>query len=344
MSGARVIVVGAGPAGLAAAWAARQAGAEPVVLEASERVGGAWARIRPEMRCLSPRRHDRMPDGHIPDGDDRATAADVHRALLDFHHRAGLDVRFNTPATALTAGQPLEVATSSGPLTASCVVVATGEYGRPRWPVLPGVFDGPIVHSSEFCGDDVRPGERTLVVGAGNSGAETAVLVAGLGARVTLASSGPVRRPAREKTGWLGELTYRLSALPIRHLPYRGGCMGQTPVVDPHLFDAVASGAVRVVPRVQRLVGKGVVTTDGHERPADRIVLCTGFRRDTAWLKGAIALGPDGEPSEHNGLSTELPGLGFVGIPCMRTRRSGFLRGFVDDATYVVRHLLKRTS
>ena len=344
MSNVRVIVVGAGPAGLAAAWAARQAGAEPVVLEASDRAGGAWARIRPELRCLSPRRHDRMPDGHVPEGDDRATAGDVHRALLDFQHRAGLDVRFNTPATALTPGGLLEVATSSGTLSARCVVVATGEYGRPRWPALPGVFEGPIVHSSTFCADDVRPGERTLVVGAGNSGAETAVLLAGQGGRVTLACSGRPSRPSREKTGWLGELTYRLSGIPIRHFPGRGGCLGQTPVVDPHLFDAVRAGAVRVVPRVQRLVGTGVVTADGHERPADRIVLCTGYRRDTEWLQDAISLGPDGEPSEKNGLSTEIAGLGFVGIPCMRTRRSGFLRGFVDDAGYVVRHLLRRAT
>jgi hypothetical protein len=31
-----------------------------------------------------------------------------------------------------------------------------------------------------------------------------------------------------------------------------------------------------------------------------------------------------------------VPGLGFVGIPCQRTRRSGFLRGFAADAENVV--------
>ena len=42
---------------------------------------------------------------------------------------------------------------------------------------------------------------------------------------------------------------------------------------------------------------------------------------------------------EREGVSVEQRGLGFVGLPCQRTRRSGFLRGFVDDAVRVVGRL-----
>ena len=44
-------------------------------------------------------------------------------------------------------------------------------------------------------------------------------------------------------------------------------------------------------------------------------------------------------PGHDRGLSTEIPGLAFMGLPCMRSRRSGFLRGFAADANSIVGRL-----
>ena len=86
------------------------------------------------------------------------------------------------------------------------------------------------------------------------------------------------------------------------------------------------------------LAAQGVQLPEGELAPADRIVWATGFRRDLDWLAG-LGMDEHGSPAHRGGLSTLLPGLAILGLPCMRTRRSSFLRGLSGDARAVVRKL-----
>ncbi len=336
-----LIVVGAGPGGLAAAAAGRALGWKPVILEQSDRVGGAWARMPPDMLCLSPRIRDAMPDGALPPSTaDRATVGEVLQAIEAYAERASFDVRFGVGATGMTTrAGTLILDTTDQPCEARRVIVATGEWGNPFRLPLPGDFDGPMVHTSEFEPEAVAAGERVCVIGAGNSGAEAVVALQARGAAVTLATRRPVQKPSPEPTGMLGEIAWRLSGMPVHNLPARGGCTHRTPLVDPELYLAVKSGAVKVVAGATALYPGGVRTSAGEEVACDRIVFATGFRRDLAWLGSAITLNADGVPAHDRGVSLDVARLGFVGIPCMRTRRSGFLRGLVSDAAYVARRL-----
>lgn len=336
------MVIGAGPAGLAAAWAGRQRGLEPLILERSDQVGGAWARMDPEMRCLSPRIRDAMPDGALPHGSGpRATAREIHEAIGAFADRARFNIAFGVEATALAKGPPMRLTTTTGELRAERLVVATGEYARPHRPPLVGVFGGQLRHSCELDPDSIPNGARVIVVGAGNTGAELAVRLAARGAAVTICSRKPIRRPSPEPSGLLGELAWWLSGTPIVQLPGKGGCADHTPIVDPDLFDAIAEGHVREVGAACGLVRDGVRLADGAIAKADEVILATGFRRDVAWLEGTVSMDSLSIPKNDRGVSPEIRGLGFVGIPCMRTRRSGFLRGFVGDGHAVVSRLIR---
>ena len=334
---ADLVVVGAGPAGLSAAAAAEERGLHAVVLERAGVAGGAWARMPPDMRCLSPRRDDRLPDGSWPPGPGaRATAAEVARAWQAFAD-ARSQVRFGVTVTALRHHMDhLRLETDQGPVDARRVVVATGEYGRPHIPPLPGRFDGPIEHSSALDVSAVTPGDRVVVVGAGNSGAEVALRLLRAGARVSVSSAERIRRPPTAPSVLLGRLRFLASGVPVARLPGRGGCRARVAVVEPFLFEAVERGDILALGRVVGLESTGVRLADGIPVAADRVVMATGFRRDTAWLHGTVTLAADGTPRHAVGRSPEIRGLGFVGIPCMRTRRSGFLRGFAADARAVV--------
>ncbi|GEM_PF-1450989 len=346
-----LVVVGAGPAGLATAGVARRLGFEPLVIDRADAVGGAWAKMRPMMRCLSPRRYDRMPDGSTPEGPgERASAAEVLAWLRRFAALELFDMRLNTAveaATATAAGWHLE--TSSGAIQTRRLVVATGEYGRPRTPQIPGTFSGPSDHSSTARIDSFDPASHVLVVGAGNSAAEIVSLLLDRGCKVTVAARSGLDEPAGVATGWLAEVRWQISGLPIHSGPLGwlpvavlggpGGCVASTPVVDSVLHDAAKSGRIRVVGAAMDLKEHAVRCEGAGEVSCDRIVWATGFVRETSWLPATVSIDGDGVARQLEGVSQQVKGLGFVGIPCQRTRRSGFMRGFVDDARIVLERL-----
>jgi len=343
MSGAteELVIVGAGPAGLATAGVAREFGIEPLVIDKAPVFGGAWVKMRPRMRCLSLRHHDRMPDGSFPRGEgERATAAEVADWLQLYARREGFRARLGVSCDALRQDREgLLVVTSGGPVRTRRLVVATGEFGCQRTPDLDGAFEGPSCHSSELDIDDVDPGEHVLVIGAGNSACEIVGLLLARGVRITVAARSGLSDPLGVDTGLLGEVKWWLSALPARYLPDQVRCNPATPVIDTTLVDARDAGRIEVVGEVHSLSAIGVQCRDGAVVTCDRIVLATGFARDTVWLGDIIDRDQYGTPRHDEGLSPEVPGMAYVGIPCQRTRRSGFIRGFAGDARNVLERL-----
>jgi hypothetical protein len=91
------------------------------------------------------------------------------------------------------------------------------------------------------------PIEELVVVGAGNTGAEVACALAARGVTVTVATREPVVRPdPTPETGFAGRVWWWASGVPISCLPRRVECAERTPIAEPHLFDAIGAGHVRV--------------------------------------------------------------------------------------------------
>jgi len=51
----------------------------------------------------------------------------------------------------------------------------------------------------------------------------------------------------------------------------------------------------------------------------------------------------DGYPIQQRGV-TRYPGLYFVGLPWLRTRKSGLLLGVGEDAEYIAQHIAQRAN
>jgi cation diffusion facilitator CzcD-associated flavoprotein CzcO len=62
----RVVVVGAGPAGLAAAWAIRRAGADPLIVEKAAAVAASWRVRHDQLRLNTHRMFSHQPGMRIP--------------------------------------------------------------------------------------------------------------------------------------------------------------------------------------------------------------------------------------------------------------------------------------
>jgi putative flavoprotein involved in K+ transport len=200
-----VVIVGAGPAGLAAAAALRARGIHATILERGEHVGEQWRTRYDRLHLHTIRWLSNLPGYRIPREFGRWVARDQFVQYLEqytAHHR--LEPRFGVEATRIDRDDGHWcVHTAAGMVPARVVVVASGYTRVPYLPRWPGAFDGPVVHSADYRNPRPYPGQDVLVIGAGNSGTEIAVDLAEGGARgVRIAVRTPPNIVRRDTKGF----------------------------------------------------------------------------------------------------------------------------------------------
>jgi putative flavoprotein involved in K+ transport len=355
----KVVIVGAGPAGLAAAAMLRAHHIDPVLLERGESLAEPWRARYDRLHLHTIRWLSDLPGYRIPADFGRWVARDDFVEYLEqyaAHHK--LEPRFGVEATRIDRenGRWL-VRTSTGTIPARAVVVASGYTRVPNGPQWPGIFDGPIVHSVDYRNPKPYQGQDVLVVGAGNSGTEIALDLAEGGAgRVRIAIRTPPNILRRDIKGFPIQLVglavqrmpprllnpmfgvvrratipdLRASGLPRPSAPFsQFQSTATVPVIDVGFLDAVRNGTIEVVPGVTALDGRAVVLADGTRVHPDTILAATGYHPGLEPLVGHVTpIGPHGIPSPQPGLHflgmlIPLPGLLYrVGKDAQRLARA----------------------
>lgn len=179
----RVIVIGAGVAGIATAHALEQAGFDDyVILEKGDDVGGVWHwNHYPGLTCDVPSQIYQF--SFAPKADWTriwASGPEIQRYHRDVVERLGIidKIRFDAEVTAAVfddASNRWTVTTAHGEdLTADFVVCATGILHHPAIPDIPGLdtFAGPVVHTARWDDELVTEGRRIAVLGMGSTGVQ----------------------------------------------------------------------------------------------------------------------------------------------------------------------------
>jgi putative flavoprotein involved in K+ transport len=341
---ADVVIVGGGQSGLAAAYAAWAAGLRPVVLEAGAEPVGSWPHYYDSLTLFSPARFSALPGRPFPGDGERYPARDevvaylrAYAADLDADIRCGQRVE----AVDRDEGGRLIARTATGlEVEAGMVIAATGGFRRPHRPALAGLerFTGAVLHSSQYRSPSAFAGGRVVVVGAGNSAVQIAADLASV-ARVSLATRAPLRfkpqRPlGRDLHWWL--VRSGLDSASIGRWLDRG-----TSVVDDGRYRAaLRSGNPDRRPMFSRLDGDSVRWSHGTCEHVDAVILATGYRPGLDYLAAIGALDSDDRPLHRRGISTTVPGLGYVGLPHQRSIASATLRGAGPDAEHVIATLV----
>ena len=315
MSGSPVVVVGAGPVGLAAAAELAERGVEPLVLERADRAGAAvvqWHHVRlfsrwAEVVDPAARRLLEATGWQAPDEDSYPTGGEwAEHYLRPLAGALGARVRFGAEVVGVArrgrdrvvdAGRDSEpltvhVRTASGVeerVMARAVIDASGTWSTPN-PLggegLPAVGEQAavqqIVHQvpdlSEPAERNRYAGRHVVVVGSGHSALTALVAFDELAGQHT-----------DTRVTWLlrrGRVGDTFGGGQADQLPARGA-LGQRAktAVEAGRIGVVTGFRTEVVERdaQQRLV----MVSDAGERveAVDEVVVLTGFRPDLTWLQ-----------------------------------------------------------
>jgi len=335
-----VLIIGGGPAGLATAGCLQRRGIAARILEQGPDVAYSWARYYDRVRLHTGKHLSNLPN--VPFGRDYPLYVDrdaLVRYFRAYKRQLDLAVSTNERVSAVERAPDggWQVTTDRQTRHTPAVIVASGSFDNPVRPALPGAdsFGGPIRHAAEYRNPASLPGQRVLVVGAGNSGTEIAVELADAGRAVTLAIRSGINIVAREYLGILpiqylgfivrrlprrlaGRLTARTDAQGARRLararipkaPYH--TLSQVPVIGLELLDRMRRGQITVRGEIARLAPGRVEFSAGPSAPYDAILLATGYAPAIDFLR-PLAADPMTLIPEQGVASPTEPGLYFVG-------------------------------
>ena len=275
-----LLVIGAGPAGLAAAEAAARAGVPVTVLDERHEAGGQYFKqLAPSHRFAAHRARDRQ----------FATGAD----LIERVRAAGVEVissatvwsahavgRAGTGHDADAAAAEVEVFVGGGTrrVRARQLVIATGAYERPHpvsgW-TLPGVMTTGAAQTLARA-YRVAPGARVLVAGNGPLNLQVACELAAGGVEVVAVAetaSPPVVRPGAVLSA------FRHSPeLVVRGIGYRAAlARRRVPVLHRHVLVRVEDHDERVRRAVLARIDTDGNVEPGSERAFDVDAVCMGY-------------------------------------------------------------------
>lgn len=346
----RVVIVGAGPAGLSTAAALSRRGIDALVLDRDDRIGGSWADRYERLHLHTIRRFSGLAHHQIPRTYPRYLSKDEYATYLaEYAQRFRLRVSLGESVTAVhravDAGLPWEIETSHRTIGTEVVVVATGHYAEPRLPAWDGAdeFEGRLLHSAEYRTGREFTGLQVLVVGLGNSGAEIATdLVEQGAASVAVAVRTPPPIVTRELFGVVPVQVFGIALMPLgipgvvdrigallrkRAVgdlrPYGlddaawGPFTARRPaVIDVGFLGVLKAGRVNVRPALDRLTREGVQYADGTTEAVDVVVVATGFGTGLERILRDVpgVVDADGQPFAHSGKPTAASDLYIIGF------------------------------
>ncbi len=271
-----VIIIGAGPTGLAAAIYTAREDLTTLILEKG--VVGGMAAITDQI-------------DNYPGFAAGISGLDLAESLEKQAKRFGAEIKTGIEVTALSkSGDRLSVETSEGTFLAKSVLLATGSAYRKL--DIPGEaeFTGRGVHYCATCDGAFYRGKHVVVVGGGNSAIQESLFLTKFADKITML----VRGPALKGTQILVD---EIMAEPKIEIHYS-------------VTTTAIEGAAGKVAAVSAVGGVG---SEALRFACDGVFVFVGLIPNTGWLKGSIELDEVGFVLTSQTFGTNLAGVFAAG-------------------------------
>lgn len=283
-----IVVIGAGQAGLSAAYHLRNLGLEPlrgfIVLDGAPRPGGAWQYRWPSLTLTTVNGVRDLPGMGFSDfASDTSVQASVAVPEYFAAYEAHFDLKVQRPARVSVVcdrGERLRVESEIGIFSARGIINATGTWEKPYVPPYPGAerFGGLQLHTKDYVTADVFAGKHVLIVGGGISALQLLDEISQV-TRTTWVT----RTPPRFREGPFDEEAGRQAVAMVEER-VRAGLPPNAVVsvtglpVTPAVIAMRERGALERQEMFSEITETGVRWADGRTLDVDVILWCTGFR------------------------------------------------------------------
>lgn len=277
-----VVIFGSGVAGMSAGLYASFYGLKALVLE----------KLMPGGQIINADIIENFPGFH-----EGIRGVDLVTNLESQGSKYGMELSIAAVESADLKGQPKQIGTSDGPITAKAVVIATG--GQRTTLGVPGEseLEGMGVSHCATCDGDFFANQEIAVVGGGDNAFDEAIYLTKMCARVHLIHRRGQFRAAKA-------LVDRARVNPKVRF-----------VTD------TAVDAIEGLQKVEALALRNVKTEEKSRLPVAGVFVCVGYEPATAWLEGAVPVDSGGHVVVDLDMATQVPGVFAAGEARQRSAR-----------------------
>lgn len=302
----KIVVIGAGQAGLSSAYHLKKLGLEInrdfIILDEAPSPGGAWQFRWPSLTLSTVNRIHDLPgmsfEETLTNNETEVQANIAVPHYFDrYEKRFGLQVYRPVKVDRVSLhGQRFHIDTAETLFSADGIINATGTWENPYIPHYPGadLFQGEQLHTKDFKTADYFRNKHVIIVGGGISAIQLLDQISAVTTttwvtrRPPLFRVGPFDDMAGHNAVAMVEERVRqglppLSVVSVTGLPYSAEIQGME-----------KRGVLTRFPMFSEITATGVKWEDGREERADIILWNTGFKSSLEHLDAVL-------PKEENG-------------------------------------------